>query len=162
MGTLIQHGTVINASSTLQADVLLEGETIAAVGPNLPPAGPHPRRSPPASLLQSGGIDVHTLARHALRAPPPPTTTSPKPAPPPSEAPPRHRLRPAVPRPHPRPKPSPHGTPRPPARPASTTPSTWPSPTSAHMTRPSPKWTTMIARRHPQLQALHGLPPASS
>ena len=34
MGILIQHGTVVNADSTQQADVLLEGEHIVAVAPS--------------------------------------------------------------------------------------------------------------------------------
>ena len=59
MGTLIQHGTVIHADSTLQADVLLEGETIAAVAPNLPPAN-HTLVDATGLLVLPGGIDVHT------------------------------------------------------------------------------------------------------
>ena len=59
MGTLIQHGTVIHADSTVQADVLVEGETIAAVGRNLPPAG-HTLVDATGLLVMPGGIDVHT------------------------------------------------------------------------------------------------------
>ena len=59
MGTLIHHGTVINADSTVQADVLVEGETIAAVGRNLSSAG-HTLVDATGLLVMPGGIDVHT------------------------------------------------------------------------------------------------------
>ena len=59
MGTLIQHGTVIHADSTMQADVLVEGETIAAVGRTLSPAG-HTLVDATGLLVMPGGIDVHT------------------------------------------------------------------------------------------------------
>ena len=59
MGTLIQHGTVINASSTSKADVLIEGEKIAAVGANLPTEG-HTLVDAAGLLVMPGGIDVHT------------------------------------------------------------------------------------------------------
>ena len=59
MGILIQHGTVINADSTTQADVLMEGERIAAVGPSLDPAG-HTLVDATGLLVMPGGIDVHT------------------------------------------------------------------------------------------------------
>ena len=42
--TLIKNGTVVNATGTAAADVLVDGETIAAVlAPGLGPAGPRPR-----------------------------------------------------------------------------------------------------------------------
>jgi dihydropyrimidinase len=59
MGILIQHGTVINADSTLKADVLIEGEKIAAVGANLPTDG-HTLVDATGLLVMPGGIDVHT------------------------------------------------------------------------------------------------------
>jgi len=59
MGILIQHGTVINADSTVNADVLIEGEKIAAVGANLPAAG-HTVVDATGLLVMPGGIDVHT------------------------------------------------------------------------------------------------------
>jgi dihydropyrimidinase len=59
MGILIQHGTVINADSTTQADVLIEGERIAAVAPNLDPTG-HTLIDATGLLVMPGGIDVHT------------------------------------------------------------------------------------------------------
>ena len=59
MGTLIQHGTVINADSTMKADVLIEGERILSVGPALDPAG-HTLVDATGLLVMPGGIDVHT------------------------------------------------------------------------------------------------------
>jgi dihydropyrimidinase len=59
MGILIQHGTVINAGSTAKADVLIKGETIAAVGANLPADG-HSVVDATGLLVMPGGIDVHT------------------------------------------------------------------------------------------------------
>ncbi len=59
MGILIQHGTVVNADSTIHADVLIEGEKIAAVGPDLDPAG-HTLVDATGLLVMPGGIDVHT------------------------------------------------------------------------------------------------------
>jgi dihydropyrimidinase len=59
MGTLIQNGTVVNADGSAQADVLIEGETIAAVAPHLDPAG-HALVDAAGLLVMPGGIDVHT------------------------------------------------------------------------------------------------------
>ena len=59
MSILIQHGTVINAASTIQADVLIEGEIIAAVAPSIDPAG-HQLIDATGLLVMPGGIDVHT------------------------------------------------------------------------------------------------------
>jgi len=59
MGILIQHGTVVNADSTAQADVLIEGEKIVAVGANLPTDG-HTLVDATGLLVMPGGIDVHT------------------------------------------------------------------------------------------------------
>ena len=59
MGTLIQHGTVINADSTSKVDVLIEGERIAAVGSNLDRSG-HTLVDATGLLVVPGGIDVHT------------------------------------------------------------------------------------------------------
>ncbi len=60
MTTLIRGGTVVNADRAFRADVLIEGDTIAAVGENLPvPVG--------ATVIDAGGlyvmpggIDTHT------------------------------------------------------------------------------------------------------
>jgi dihydropyrimidinase len=59
MPTLIQHGTVVNADSTRQADVLIEGETIAQIAPHIDPAN-HTLIDATALLVMPGGIDVHT------------------------------------------------------------------------------------------------------
>ena len=59
MGTLIQHGTVINADTTCTADVLLEGERISAVAPQIDPRG-HTLVEAAGLLVMPGGIDVHT------------------------------------------------------------------------------------------------------
>ncbi len=59
MGTLIQNGTVINANTTERADVLIEGEAIAAVAPNIPAAN-HTLVDATNLLILPGGIDVHT------------------------------------------------------------------------------------------------------
>ena len=59
MGILIQHGAVVNADVTLRADVLLEGETIVAVGKGIPTAG-HTLVDATGLLVMPGGIDVHT------------------------------------------------------------------------------------------------------
>jgi dihydropyrimidinase len=59
LGTLIQHGTVINAGETVQADVLMDGERIVAVGAGLKAAG-HEVIDATGLLVMPGGIDVHT------------------------------------------------------------------------------------------------------
>lgn len=59
MGILIANGTVVNADGSKKADVLVEGEKIAAVGTNL---GRDAHQVVDASglLVMPGGIDVHT------------------------------------------------------------------------------------------------------
>src|SRR5947209_1391400 len=59
MATLIKNGTIVTASERFQADVLIEGERIAAVGHALPADG--------ATVIEAGGkyvlpggIAVHT------------------------------------------------------------------------------------------------------
>jgi dihydropyrimidinase len=59
MGTLIQNGTVVNADGQQKADVLIEGETISQVGPNIPAAN-HTAIDATGLLVMPGGIDVHT------------------------------------------------------------------------------------------------------
>jgi dihydropyrimidinase len=59
MGTLIQNGTLITASDTVQADLLVDDEQIALIGRNLPTAG-HEVIDATGKLLLPGGIDVHT------------------------------------------------------------------------------------------------------
>src|SRR6185369_14816691 len=59
MGTLIKNGTVVNADVSRTADVLMEGETIARVVPNIP-SGSHTVVDATGLLVMPGGIDVHT------------------------------------------------------------------------------------------------------
>lgn len=59
MGTLIKNGTVVNATGLQQADVLIEGEKIAAVGAGLDANG-HTVVDASGLLVMPGGIDVHT------------------------------------------------------------------------------------------------------
>src|SRR5271154_3653846 len=59
MGTLIQGGTVVGAAESVVADVLIEGETIAAVEPGID-AAEHTVVDATGMLVMPGGIDVHT------------------------------------------------------------------------------------------------------
>jgi dihydropyrimidinase len=59
MATLIKHGTVVNADGQQRSDVLLEGEAIRQIGPDLPSAG-HTVVDATGLLVMPGGIDVHT------------------------------------------------------------------------------------------------------
>ncbi len=59
MGTLIKNGTVVNASASVLADVLIEGERITAVGQHLDATG-HSIVDATGLLVMPGGIDVHT------------------------------------------------------------------------------------------------------
>lgn len=59
MGTLIQNGTVVTAERQTRADLLIEGEHIAQVGPGISSAGHHILDAT-GLLVMPGGIDVHT------------------------------------------------------------------------------------------------------
>ena len=59
MGILIRNGTIINADDAQLADVLIEGERIAAVAASIDPAG-HTLVDATGLLVMPGGIDVHT------------------------------------------------------------------------------------------------------
>lgn len=59
MGTLIKGGTVVSSRHHSVADVLIDGETIAAIGPSLSPAN-HEVIDATGLLVLPGGIDVHT------------------------------------------------------------------------------------------------------
>ena len=63
MGILIQNGTIINPDGKQIADVLIEGEQIAAIGahaaPAINPTG-HTLVDATGMLVMPGGIDVHT------------------------------------------------------------------------------------------------------
>src|SRR3990170_6777760 len=60
MGRLIiRNGTLLTASDTIAADLLVEGERIAAIGQGLP-AGDAQEIDAAGKLLLPGGIDPHT------------------------------------------------------------------------------------------------------
>ena len=59
MPTLIKNGTIVTASDTIRADVLIEGEQVALIGRGLPEAGATVIDAS-GKLLLPGGIDVHT------------------------------------------------------------------------------------------------------
>ena len=59
MGTLIKNGTVVNATGSQRADVLIEGEKIAQVAADIP-AATHDVVDATDLLVMPGGIDVHT------------------------------------------------------------------------------------------------------
>ncbi len=59
MGTLFKNGTIVTASDMVQADVLVEGETVSLIGRDLDPAG-HEVVDCSGKYLMPGGIDVHT------------------------------------------------------------------------------------------------------
>ena len=57
---LIQGGTVVTADGEFQHDVLIHGETIAAVGPNLQAPDSARVIDATGSYVMPGGIDPHT------------------------------------------------------------------------------------------------------
>src|SRR6201987_4591864 len=57
---LIQNGTVVNADSTVRADVLIDGGMIKEVRPNIPPNSAKTIVDATGLLLLPGGIDAHT------------------------------------------------------------------------------------------------------
>ena len=59
MGILFKGGTLITAATMQESDVLVEGESVAAIGVNLPSAG-HEIVDCVDQYLMPGGIDVHT------------------------------------------------------------------------------------------------------
>ncbi|HTV08329.1 MAG TPA: dihydropyrimidinase [Candidatus Aquilonibacter sp.] len=59
MGTLIKNGTVVNATGSQRADVLIEGEKIAQVAANISNDS-HQIVDATNLLVMPGGIDVHT------------------------------------------------------------------------------------------------------
>jgi len=57
MSKVIKNGTIVTADRTFKADVLIKGETIAAIGPNL--SGDHVIDAT-GCYVMPGGIDPHT------------------------------------------------------------------------------------------------------
>jgi len=55
---LIRSGTLVTATETIKADILVEGETIRAIGPNLEPDGAEILDAT-GKLLLPGGVDPH-------------------------------------------------------------------------------------------------------
>lgn len=60
MAFLIKNGTLITAAETFSADILVEGEHIAAIGPNLLASEMTPVIDARGKLILPGGVDVHT------------------------------------------------------------------------------------------------------
>ncbi|MBV8150991.1 MAG: dihydropyrimidinase, partial [Candidatus Eremiobacteraeota bacterium] len=59
MGTLVRGGTIATATDVYKADLLIEGESIAAIGQNLDPKG-HESVDASGAYVMPGGIDPHT------------------------------------------------------------------------------------------------------
>ena len=59
MTILIQGGTLVTASETYQADILIDGEIIAAIGHNLP-VGNAQVVDASGKMVLPGGVDAHT------------------------------------------------------------------------------------------------------
>lgn len=60
MTLLIKSGTLVTAAETFQSDILVEGETIAAIGQNLPVPESAEVIDAAGMLVLPGGVDVHT------------------------------------------------------------------------------------------------------
>jgi dihydropyrimidinase len=60
MTLLIKNGTIITASETFQADILVENEKIAVIGRDLVGSGNTPVVDAAGKLVLPGGVDVHT------------------------------------------------------------------------------------------------------
>jgi dihydropyrimidinase len=60
MTTLITHGTIINATTSQLADILIDGDTIKDVRPNIPHDTARRIIDATGMLLFPGGIDAHT------------------------------------------------------------------------------------------------------
>jgi dihydropyrimidinase len=60
MKTLIKNGTIVTATDTYDADVLIDGETIAMIGKNLPAQDVDRTIDAKGTYVIPGGIDAHT------------------------------------------------------------------------------------------------------
>jgi len=60
MTTLIRNGTIVTSTRTYPADLLIEGELIKDIAPNIPIERAHRIIDATGMLLLPGGIDVHT------------------------------------------------------------------------------------------------------
>ncbi len=59
MKTLIRNGTLVTASETFQADILIEGEKISAIANSLPVPADCKVIQADGKLVMPGGVDVH-------------------------------------------------------------------------------------------------------
>ena len=59
MSVLIKNGTLVTAAETFQADILMDGEVIAAIGPNLTPPEGAEVVDASGLLVLPGGVDAH-------------------------------------------------------------------------------------------------------
>ncbi|MBV6394992.1 MAG: D-hydantoinase [Anaerolineales bacterium] len=59
MATLVKHGTLITASETFEADILIDGETISVIGKDLQCPGAQVIDAA-GSFITPGGVDPHT------------------------------------------------------------------------------------------------------
>jgi len=60
MSTLIRNGTVVNADSTVPADILVDGEKIKEIQQGIPASSADRVMDATGLLLMPGGIDAHT------------------------------------------------------------------------------------------------------
>ncbi len=60
MSLIIKLGTLVTASETFQADILVEDEKIAQIGPDLKAPEGSETIDASGKLIMPGGIDVHT------------------------------------------------------------------------------------------------------
>ncbi len=60
MPTLLQHGTLVTAAETFQADILIDGEKIALIGENIRVDENTQVIDATDKLILPGGVDVHT------------------------------------------------------------------------------------------------------
>src|SRR5580700_10629179 len=58
--TLIQNGTIVNADSTVKADLLIDGATIKEIRAGIPASAADKVVDATGLLLLPGGIDAHT------------------------------------------------------------------------------------------------------
>ncbi len=60
MSLLLRNGTIVTSTKTEKADILINGEQIKDIAPNIPPEQAHRIIDVTGMLLFPGGIDVHT------------------------------------------------------------------------------------------------------
>src|ERR1700734_1843333 len=60
MSLLLRNGTVVTSTQTIPADILIDGEKIKDISPNIPVEQANHVIDATGMLLLPGGIDVHT------------------------------------------------------------------------------------------------------